>query len=393
MKSWRNTFFSLSMILVLALAVFPISGAQAAAPTHEPAYGTAVVDGDPGEWNLTADQFAPLYQAGMSNKPVEGYVYLRYDCNANVMYALVKVVPGVTILSNMGPDVHYIKIDGPSGKVVDSGSGNNGTPPDFEWVQSGGDTIGWEASFNLTEGEHTILVHTQVYDPNSGETNSTAAFYDFLPLKILCHDFGDLNNAYGITLKSDNGASHKVSGLVLGQLIDRELDGQPNTNATGDDLNNLDDEDGVLRRPKEVWKAGATVHISVTVSGGSGYLVGWFDWDESRTLHKENFGPVSAGENVFTLSVPGDYVTETAVNARFRLYPSAPSNPQPTGEVNGGEVEDYLWLFKGTAVELAGFSARPESSISLALMLLIIVVALSIFGTGALALGYIRRRS
>ena len=393
MKSLRNTFFSFTMVLVFVFAVFPISGAQAATPTPEPSYGTATVDGNPGEWNLTADEFAPLYQAGMSGKPIEGYVYLRYDCNTNVMYALVKTVPGVTILSDMSPEVHYIKIDGPSGKVVDSGSGNNGTPPDFEWVVSGGDTIGWEASFNLAVGVHTILVHTQVYDPNSGETNSTAAFYDFLPLKAVCHDFGDLNNAYGITLQSDNGARHKVSGLVLGQLIDRELDGQPNSNATGDDLNNLDDEEGVLRRPKEAWTPGASVHISVTVSGGSGYLVGWFDWDESRTLHKVDFGPVSTGENVLTLSVPGDYVTETAVNARFRLYPSAPSNAQPTGEVIGGEVEDYLWLFKGTAVELAGFSARPESSISLTLMLLIVVVSLGLLGTGAFTLGYIRRRS
>lgn len=392
MKTLQNAFLSFSLILVLALAVFPFSAAQAATPTPEPSYGTAVVDGDPGEWDLSADQFAPLYQAGMSDKPIEGYVYLRYDCSDNVMYALVKTVAGVTILSSMGPDVHYIKIDGPNGKVVDSGSGNDGTPPDFEWVQSNGDTVGWEASFNLAMGVHTILVHTQVYDPNSGETNSTAALEGYLPIMVACYDFGDLNDAYSKTLLSDDGARHKVSSLVLGQLIDRELDGQPNTSATGDDLNNLDDEDGVLRA-KEAWTPGATVHISVTVSGGSGYLVGWFDWDESRTLQKVDFGQVSQGEQVLPLVVPGGYTKGDAVNVRFRLYPTIPSDAQPTGDVNGGEVEDYLWLFKSNAVELAGFNARPESSISMAMILLVVIVSLGIIGTGALTLGYIRRRS
>jgi hypothetical protein len=392
MKTLQKTFLFSSLLLVLALVVFPFSAAQANASTPEPTYGSAVVDGDPGEWDLTVDQFAPLYQAGMSNKPIEGYVYLRYDCSDNVMYALVKTVAGVTVLSNMGSDVHYIKIDGPGGTVVNSGSGNDGTPPDFEWVQSNGDTIGWEASFNLAMGLHTILVHTQVYNPNSGETNSTAALEGYLPIMVACYDFGDLNTAYNKTLQSDDGARHKVSGLVLGQLIDRELDGQPNTNASGDDLNNLDDEDGVLRSA-EAWTPGATVHISVTVSGGSGYLVGWFDWDESRTLHKVDFGPVSQGENILPLVIPGGYTTGDAVNVRFRLYPTNPSDPQPTGDVNGGEVEDYLWLFKGTAVELAGFNARPESTISMTLILLVVILSLGILSSGAFALGYIRRRS
>jgi hypothetical protein len=392
MKTLQKTFLFSSLLLVLALVVFPFNAAQAAVPTPEPTYDYAVVDGDPGEWDLLADQFAPLYQAGMSDKPIEGYVYLRYDCSDNVMYALVKTVAGVTVLSSMGSDVHYIKIDGPNGKVVDSGSGNDGTPPDFEWVQSNGDTVGWEASFNLAMGVHTILVHTQVYDPNSGETNSTAALEGYLPIMVACYDFGDLNNAYSKTLLSDDGARHKVSGLVLGQLIDRELDGQPNTSATGDDLNKLDDEDGVLRS-KEAWTPNATVHISVTVSGGSGYLVGWFDWDESRTLQKVNFGQVSEGEHVLPLVVPGGYTTGDAVNVRFRLYPTDPSDPQPTGDVIGGEVEDYLWLFKSNAVELAGFNARPESSTSMTIILLVVVISLGILATGILALGYIRRRS
>jgi len=46
-------------------------------------------------------------------------------------------------------------------------------------------------------------------------------------------------------------------------------------------------------------------------------------------------------------------------NARFRLYPSAPINPTTawTGTAPGGEVEDYQWGFKPTAVSLSKLNA------------------------------------
>ncbi|MBE0636941.1 MAG: C10 family peptidase, partial [Bacteroidales bacterium] len=59
-------------------------------------------------------------------------------------------------------------------------------------------------------------------------------------------DFGDAPDSYQ-TMLASNGARHfYVPGLFLGNGIDLEPDGQPDPMAMGDDLNNTDDEDGVV---------------------------------------------------------------------------------------------------------------------------------------------------
>ena len=60
-----------------------------------PSYGIAVVDGEPGEWNLEADFFTNMYRAGNTNKPLESKAYLRYDCTSHTLFVLVLVEPGV----------------------------------------------------------------------------------------------------------------------------------------------------------------------------------------------------------------------------------------------------------------------------------------------------------
>ena len=58
-------------------------------------------------------------------------------------------------------------------------------------------------------------------------------------------DFGDAPAPYA-TLSANGGASHGIlPGFTLGTLIDSEANGLPSLTATGDDLLNLDDEDGV----------------------------------------------------------------------------------------------------------------------------------------------------
>src|SRR5690606_8581721 len=60
-----------------------------------------------------------------------------------------------------------------------------------------------------------------------------------------CLDFGDAPESYG-TLLDDDGPRHAiVPGLLLGELIDFEDDGQPSAAANGDDVAGLADEDGV----------------------------------------------------------------------------------------------------------------------------------------------------
>ena len=55
----------------------------------QPTYGTAVVDGNPGEWGMSADFFTNMYRAGNTTKEIEAKLYLRYNCDSGTMYALV----------------------------------------------------------------------------------------------------------------------------------------------------------------------------------------------------------------------------------------------------------------------------------------------------------------
>ena len=118
--------------LLIALALVPAATAWAAVPP-QPTYGTAVVDGTYAEWDLTGDFFANMYRAGDLSKKLESKLYLRYDCDTHTVYALVLMedsIPAVIDPSNKA----WIAIDTQSNKVVQSDSGNNGTPPDFAWI-------------------------------------------------------------------------------------------------------------------------------------------------------------------------------------------------------------------------------------------------------------------
>src|SRR5688572_22084608 len=63
--------------VALLMAAFFAPTSFAAAP--DPTYGSATVDGDPGEWDLTADFFAPMTNAGNANQPVLANLYVRYE--------------------------------------------------------------------------------------------------------------------------------------------------------------------------------------------------------------------------------------------------------------------------------------------------------------------------
>jgi hypothetical protein len=154
----------------------------------QPAYGEGItVDGNTGDWDLTADYFADMYRAAKPNQPLESRLYLRYECGQGILYVLVLGADGVPVLAQ--PADAYVKIlelgDSP---VVGGNSGNDGTPPDFSWVDLGYDgdgshARGWEGSFSIAQGDYTINAHTQVLDDGSSQTSAVA------------------NRAYGFTLQ------------------------------------------------------------------------------------------------------------------------------------------------------------------------------------------------
>ena len=171
-------FMVLILVMFLALMATP---ASATPPSPSP--GSATVDGDASEWNLTTDFFANMYRAWSSDKPLESKLYLRYDCKTHTLYALVLCESGVTACADQ-PGEAYIKIDNSSPppdqiKLVD------GNSPNFAWVNKSGDTAeGWEASAYLAEGSYSKLrVHTEVND--DGEQTSGTPDKD-IPLEIHC---------------------------------------------------------------------------------------------------------------------------------------------------------------------------------------------------------------
>ena len=138
---------------LLALSLVGPSAVGAASPP-QPTYGSAVVDGKTGDWDLGADKFSDLTDTGQADSPVRGHLYLRYDCTTETLFALVLGVDGIQFLQTR-PENAYIRLDG-TGKVVSGNSGNNGTPPDFSWVNPDGSLAdGFEGSMTVSPGSYT----------------------------------------------------------------------------------------------------------------------------------------------------------------------------------------------------------------------------------------------
>ncbi len=168
-------------------------------------------------------------------------------------------------------------------------------------------------------------------------------------------DFGDLpDTGPGIgvgnysTLSADSGASHGiVPGVFLGAGVDAEGNGQPNTNANGDDLNS-DDEDGVTFPGVDPVFAGRLVagrsNPVQIVASVAGRLNCFFDFNGNGSLtdgaeYAFNEQAVAAGTNSLTLPVP-IAAANTSVYFRCRFSDQSADGNTAIGPAARGEVED-----------------------------------------------------
>lgn len=199
-------------------------------------------------------------------------------------------------------------------------------------------------------------------------------------------DYGDLPESYSTTVADRPvGPSHRlVAGreLWLGAGVDTEANGQPSADATGDG----GDEDGVVAVGR--WTDGGNSgHVEVTAGAGSGWLVGWVDFNRDGTFTNANERVVSQAVDsggtgtVYALSFPipeGTFRTDgaTVLNARFRLYETEPLIALFAGDIEGGEVEDYQFIFgivgnlvwedmNGNGVQDAGEPAVSNATVRL----------------------------
>jgi hypothetical protein len=200
-------------------------------------------------------------------------------------------------------------------------------------------------------------------------------------------DFGDLPALYNSTLNVDNGARHTVGALYLGAIIDRESDGFESANADGDNNQDLNDEEGVVRQPgvggsggNGGWTNGTVAsgnggRFDITITGGSGVPQVFMDFGDgggnlSGTLTavtlRDNTGtplgmPLAAGLHQVYFDIPGGTfaVNGQPIAARVRL--SSAGGLTATGLAPDGEVEDYIYTFGPTAVTLQNASASGSS--------------------------------
>ena len=186
-----------------------------------------------------------------------------------------------------------------------------------------------------------------------GETEDYLVFPKLDP-NSLEYDWADAPDSFIYpaypTISTNYGANHLITGPWLGDANDKpdaELNGQPDPNALGDDLDieplfslgpPNDDENGVTIPP---LIPGYPVDITLEVNGGGGMVQTWIDYDcnsswESDEQVYNHF--LSPGTHVISFKVPYDAVPGQTF-ARFRI--SRKGNLDPNGPAPDGEVEDY----------------------------------------------------
>lgn len=241
------------------------------------------------------------------------------------------------------------------------GDGNEdatGVAPLVDWSVLNG--------LGLTSGEHTITL-TVTDNTNRSDTDTAL-------LTVVIVDYGDAPDSYG-TLRSSNGAAHEVNTTVtLGSLIDTEFGASvvPGAGADGDDLNNVDDEDGVTIQRLEADPVDPLPGTITVEASEVSKLDAWIDFNgngqfDHATEHLN--GGVSfdlvPGTNVLTITVPAVTVPDAGLETYARFRVSSAGGLLPTGRASDGEVEDYrLTLHKLTPPVQPLIETPPDAETS-----------------------------
>ena len=278
--------------------------------------------------------------------------------------------------------------------VVNTGSPFQVTSPNsaLSWPAQSTQTVAWNVAGTTANGIDTALVNILLSTdggntfstvlaantPNDGAqdivlpaTATTTArikveavgniFFDLsnanftISPAVFSEDFGDAPDDPYATLRANNGARHTAGGPFLGNSVDTEGDGQPNTTASGDGS----DEDGIELLAPLI--AGTTVNLQVTSPLNGGKLDYFFDFDATGGFGNnanEVFGTtLSGGTELVPVIIPAG--TSGSVFARFRI--SSAGGLGSSGAAADGEVEDYLMNVFTTAPPI-DFGDAPDAA-------------------------------
>lgn len=203
---------------------------------------------------------------------------------------------------------------------------------------------------NAFDGLPGVLIQTG----SIGQVNHS---FDF-GFKTIEYDYGDLPDAgigtSGITnyetLDANNGPSHRIiEGLQLGLLNDADADGVSSLTAEGDDnLDGIDDEDGLTILSSLTLIPGGTIRIpfsAINTTGDTAYVRAWIDWNGDGELIDELVIDYQDNEDgifpaFLEINIPENSTLNQHLGFRIRL--SNTTNMTPYGQLNAGEVEDYI---------------------------------------------------
>ena len=227
--------------------------------------------------------------------------------------------------------------------------------------------IGWKTSpdhfMDVAVWEDPMITPpwAMLHDPVNGEALSLSFIITGDPLPDELMDYGDAPAPYPTTFAQDGARHIIVPGMHLGTLIDAEQDGQPNFLAAGDDLNNLQDEDGV--KFLNAFVQGQNVNVEIT-SNGAGYVNAWFDWNNNGSWADPgehaivDYAVVAGGVVTIAIPVPG-FAMPGMTYTRFRL--SSLPGLSYFGQADDGEVEDYRILIQEPAEHKMHYPQYPKS--------------------------------
>ncbi|MCR9102737.1 MAG: GEVED domain-containing protein, partial [bacterium] len=216
--------------------------------------------------------------------------------------------------------------------------------------------VGQDLGLRLRLANDPADVATALGEAQSGEVE------DYM-VQIVGFDYGDLPVSYGT--QDPDAPKHIISeDLLLGQCVDVELDGQPETLAEGDDngsglvtfgtCNEADDDENGIDFITPLLP-GTEACVSVTAVNNTGedaVLQFWIDWNGDGAFGPEDEVTFTTGHTVpggglsgevLCFEVPEDATFEGgSAYARARLSPEGGLEPgSQTGDIPFGEIEDY----------------------------------------------------
>jgi len=293
--------------------------------------GRLDVDGDLATEELEEPFFREFSQPGTGHPAAFTYGWIRND-EENI-YVALDFVPDNTMDGDKDYAAVYLRGTEGVKEFRVSVPERSWGAPGFEYTD--------RADYQHKVYEFSIpLYEVGLSRPGSNDAVDVAfAAYGTAALTL---DFGDAPDSPYPTLLVSNGARHQLGTAVfLGVAVDQDFDGQPDATATGDDLDGLNDDDGVIF--VSTIAPGTTASVDVTASTAA-LLDAWIDfnadgvWSDAgeQIFTSQN---LIAGVNNLTFSVPAGASPMTTTFARFRI--SSAGGLNPTGLAADGEVEDY----------------------------------------------------